>query len=80
MKQATVILPKNMTDAMRKAFTMDDLPGTVDISGIMLGEIITALKHVRIFISTKQKMHPDGIKLHEELITFLEDLGKENNV
>ena len=54
-----------------------DLPNVIKLSPHVFNEIITTLKHARIFISTRQKMHPDGIKLHEDLITNLEDLGKE---
>lgn len=54
-----------------------DLPNIIKLSPHVLSEIITTLKHAQIFISSRQKMHHDGIKLHEDLITNLEDLGKE---
>ena len=66
---------KKFSDSMRK--TLEGYSYAITISPHIFKEIITTLKHAQIFISTKQKMHPDGINLHKDLITILEDIGKE---
>ncbi|SEE52805.1 hypothetical protein [Bradyrhizobium lablabi] len=33
----------------------------------LLGEIWCTLNHARIFIISREKMHPDGVKLYDEL-------------
>jgi hypothetical protein len=38
----------------------------------VFNDILTVLKHAVIFISSRQKMHEDGIKLHTDLIHYLE--------
>jgi len=50
------------------------------LSPLVLSEMIVTLKHARTFISSRNKMHPTGIELYDELIVFLENLGKETNI
>jgi len=38
----------------------------------LLAEIIVTMRHARVFISSREKMHPTGIQLYDEL---LEKLG-----
>ena len=38
-----------------------------------LDEIITTLKHARLFIISREKMYEDGIKLYDELLTKISD-------
>ena len=75
----TVILPKDITDSMIQAYT-EEIPGAITILPGVLLNIITTLKHARTFISTKQRMHSTGIELYDELVIFLENLGKEQEL
>ena len=34
-------------------------------------EIVTTLRHARTFIVSREKMHPDGVKLYDELLAHL---------
>jgi hypothetical protein len=38
----------------------------------LLAEALTTLKHARVFISTREKMHPTGIELYDDLIRRME--------
>jgi hypothetical protein len=38
----------------------------------ILQEIIVTMRHARIFITTREKMHPTGVQLYDELLTKLE--------
>ncbi|MDZ7832804.1 MAG: hypothetical protein U5L07_13700 [Desulfobacterales bacterium] len=49
------------------------------ITDEVFDEILNTLKHARVFISSRQKMHPDGIKLHEDLIAYLENASQPSN-
>ena len=42
------------------------------INGELLDELLLTLKHARTFITTREKMHPDGVELYDELILKLE--------
>ena len=37
----------------------------------ILTEILSTLEHARIFITSREKMHKDGVKLYDELIDRL---------
>lgn len=39
---------------------------------IDLTEVIVILRHARTFITSRQKMHPTGVYLYDELLTKLE--------
>jgi hypothetical protein len=38
----------------------------------ILADIITTMRHARIFITSREKMHPAGIELYDELLGKLE--------
>lgn len=38
----------------------------------LLAEALVTLKHARVFISTREKMHPTGIELYDDLIRRVE--------
>ena len=42
----------------------------------IIDEIIVTLKHSRTFVTSRQKMHPNGVLLYDQLIESLEDLEK----
>jgi len=73
----TKILPESVTAPMRKAFEADLFDNTIKLSPRTLLNLITTLKHARTFITSKQKMYSAGVELYDELIIFLEYLGKE---
>lgn len=62
---------------MQKVFEKDLFDSTIKLSPQVLLNLIDTLKHARIFIISKNKMHPTGVELYDELIVFLEGLGKE---
>ena len=37
----------------------------------LVGDVISTLEHARIFITTRQKMHKDGVEQFDKLITKL---------
>lgn len=37
-----------------------------------LSEVITTMRHARVFISSREKMHPTGVELYDELLERLE--------
>jgi len=39
----------------------------------VIDEILTTLNHARTFIASREKMHPDGIKLYDGLTKNLKD-------
>jgi hypothetical protein len=39
-------------------------------------EALITLKHARVFIATREKMHPIGIELYDDLIRHMEALEK----
>lgn len=45
------------------------LPATI----ISLEDVLTTLKHARVFIASREKMHPIGIELYDELTKRIED-------
>ena len=47
-------------------------PHPVDAKMKLLEEALITLKHAHVFICTREKMHPDGIKLYQELISQIE--------
>ena len=47
----------------------------VSIRKELLQEIITTMKHARIFISSREKMHPAGTELYDNLVKKLETEG-----
>ena len=47
----------------------------VSIRKELLQEIITIMKHARIFISSREKMHPAVIELYDNLVKKLETEG-----
>ncbi len=49
-------------------------PNNIIVSKRVIGEVITTMKHARIFIASRQKMHPTGVKLYAELIKNLGEL------
>lgn len=48
----------------------------------LVEDAVVTLNHARVFITSRQKMHPDGVKLYDELIERLcgtpSDLGRNN--
>lgn len=44
----------------------------------LLAEALVTLKHARVFICTREKMHPTGIELYDELVAKIEELEKQN--
>uniref|UniRef100_A0A6M3Y6M5 Uncharacterized protein n=1 Tax=viral metagenome TaxID=1070528 RepID=A0A6M3Y6M5_9ZZZZ len=45
---------------------------TVTLPKKVFDEILVTMAHAQIFIKTRQKMHPDGIALYEELFISLD--------
>ena len=41
----------------------------------IIDECLVTLRHATIFVSTREKMHPDGIKLFIELIHKIEEFN-----
>ena len=39
----------------------------------LVGGVVSTLEHARVFITTRQKMHKDGVGQFDELITKLKD-------
>lgn len=37
----------------------------------IIAEVIVTMKHARVFISSREKMHPTGIELYDELLEKL---------
>ena len=68
------ILPKEIIDSIRGAYLMDDMPNVIKITPYVLDDIIVTMRHALVFISSRQKMHEDGIKLYQELLSNLEGL------
>ncbi len=62
---------------MQKVFEKDLFDNSIKLSPQVLLNLINTLKHARTFITSKNKMHPTGVELYDELIVFLEGLGKE---
>jgi hypothetical protein len=54
-----------------------DFQGSKAIPQSVINNIISTLKHARIFISSREKMHPDGIKLYDELLNGMVDFYGE---
>jgi hypothetical protein len=46
--------------------------------GEMLDEIIVTLRHARMFINCKEKMHSDGVKQHDDLVARLVKIKQES--
>ena len=44
---------------------------------VIVDEIIATLNHARTFVTSQQKMHPNGVLLYDQLIESLEDLKKD---
>lgn len=42
--------------------------------GSLIEEIYHTLKHARTFIGSREKMHPEGIQLYDELLSKVEDI------
>jgi hypothetical protein len=40
-------------------------------------EVLVTLKHARTFITSREKMHPDGVKLYDELLANLKRFLRE---
>jgi len=38
----------------------------------ILQDVIETMRHARVFISSREKMHPTGIQLYDELLAKLE--------
>jgi hypothetical protein len=38
----------------------------------LLAEALVTLKHARVFICTREKMHPTGIELYDDLVKRIE--------
>ena len=51
---------------------MDNEAKYLPAGGPLLNEILITMKHARIFICSREKMHPTGIQLYDELIERLE--------
>jgi hypothetical protein len=47
-------------------------PNTVLLDREVLRDILTTMRHALLFIKSRQKMHKDGVRLHEEVIRKLE--------
>ena len=44
----------------------------------VLFNIIITMNHASIFITSREKMHPTGISLYDELLSNLEELYENN--
>ena len=42
-----------------------------------LREVIVTMKHAHVFITSREKMHPTGIELYDELLTKIAALAPE---
>ncbi len=43
-------------------------------AGNLLDEILVTLRHARVFIKTREKMHPEGVRQYDDLIDRLHAL------
>jgi porphobilinogen deaminase len=76
MKRLNVQLPKALRDwsyeAMKQKQTDSDeierVKAERDALKNLLAECETTLAHARVFIGTREKMHPDGQFLYDELL------------
>lgn len=42
-----------------------------------LEDALVTLRHARVFVTSREKMHPDGVKLYDELIDRLSALEQD---
>jgi len=72
------MLTKEQIEFLNSAF--NDKPtknNTISLDEETLDEIIVTLRHAITFITSRQKMHKDGVSLHKELIEKLERMKEE---
>jgi len=53
---------------------MKDPCETKSIPMNMIEEIYHTMRHARTFIASREKMHPDGVKLYDELLETIENI------
>lgn len=46
----------------------------------LLRETLTTMRHARVFISTREKMHPTGIDLYDQLLSKIDSALKPNHL
>ena len=49
----------------------------MEIEHSRLQSIIVTMKHARTFISSREKMHPTGIELYDDLLNLLQRLASQ---
>ncbi len=49
-------------------------PHPIDRKIALLREALITLNHARIFIATREKMHPTGIALYDDLVSQIEEV------
>ncbi len=54
---------------------MSDAP--IPIDSELLREILVTMRHARVFIGSREKMHPDGQALFNELADRVEELWRD---
>jgi hypothetical protein len=47
----------------------------LDAKDARLAQAAAALEHARIFITTREKMHPEGVALHDEALAAIRAKG-----
>jgi hypothetical protein len=48
-----------------------------EIDAELFGNVMITMRHARTFITSRQKMHPVGVTLWDELFDFVESAAKE---
>lgn len=48
------------------------LSGSIGLPSDDLQDVIVTMRHARVFITSREKMHPTGIQLYDELLAKLE--------
>ena len=69
MKEQHLKLPNETIKKMNKVI----MPKGISMPKDFLDEIKDTLKQARVFISSREKMHPTGILLYDQLLDQLEE-------
>ena len=49
----------------------------MEIDEGIFNDILTTLNHARIFIDSRQRMHRDGVRLYDKLVSLLEPIASQ---
>ena len=57
---------------------MDEAAARVEQLEAALRETIVTMRHAHVFITSREKMHPTGVELYDELLTKLDALDQSS--